>query len=610
MSTGRAADPSAAGRINRVIFQQFPESIRKLYGAAVVERNLASRHAKLCKLGESALAFMTSMALSDYRNRRHTDPDLKVENLLAGMKRISMGQYLQIFRVTTDAIQPALFDYKLSRPDTCEAICRFFSAYSAIEDAIELEAQNLRRIVSQRLETPARANWLSFWEKLVEYRNRSEGHPATYNWPITHTDYYAIMSPLLEEALVEALTAPHVERVFADHPVATLSHITYADDSYIHEVYGEDLGLPFGSEITLDRSVTDVWSHEGWKAEVGCQLMLGKMPSGAYEISGLMHDLVASGPPPSLAASTPIEPRVVVSSGGSTSPWRVATGTASGTCGELVQGFTSEGQPFHVTCPIAKTATVTVTVRSAPETMITQIDPALSKLAQSLRQTSLHLELEPLEIRVEHWSDLDIGKGMGSSTADIVAGARALAAVADRTLTPQQLAEIATSIESSDGSMYPGIVAFNQKKGNVLHEFSWWPQFVILMVTPSQVFNTESANFGGKDKFGKDFDQILEDLWTASLQCETKPFVDAASRSARLNQRFVPNPYYALLEDRVSDFGALGINVGHTGTVLGLLFDAADDSAMKAAAAASVELQRLLPNTAKIDITLTPRSPE
>ncbi|MGH3869025.1 MAG: hypothetical protein ACRDQ4_23480 [Pseudonocardiaceae bacterium] len=610
MNAGQAADFPVTGRINRVIFQQFPAPPREFYRAAVVERNLASRHAKLCKLGESALSYMASLALSDYRNRRHTDPEPKVEALLSGLNRISMGQYLQIFRVATDAIQPALFDYKLSRPDACVAIRRFFSACSAVEDAIELEAQNLRRIVSQRLETPVRANWLGFWEKLVEYRNRSEGHPATYNWPIAHADYYAIMSPLLEDALVEALTGPHVERVFADHPIATLSHIAYADDSYVHEVYGEDLGFPFESEITLDRSIADVWSQEGWRAEAGCQLILEKLPSGAYEINGLMHDLVSSGPPSSLAASTTIEPRVVVSSAGSTSPWRAATETASGTCGEMVQGFTSEGQPFHVTCPIAKTATVTVTVRPAPDFMITQIDPGLSKLAQSLRQTALFLELEPLEIRVEHWSDLDVGKGMGSSTADIVAGARALAAVADRTLTPQQLAEIATSIESSDGSMYPGIVAFNQKKGNVLHEFSWWPQFVILMVTPPQVFNTESANFGGKERLGKEFDQILDDLSAGSSRREAKAFADAATHSARLNQRFVPNPYHALLADRLGEFGALGINVGHTGTVLGLLFDAADDSAMKAATAASIDLQKLLPNTVKIDITLTPTAPE
>jgi uncharacterized protein involved in propanediol utilization len=96
----------------------------------------------------------------------------------------------------------------------------------------------------------------------------------------------------------------------------------------------------------------------------------------------------------------------------------------------------------------------------------------------------------------------------------------------------------------------------------------------------------------------------------AAPRHDVAAFADAATRSATINQQFVPNPYHALLEDRIDGFGALGINVGHTGTVLGLLFDATDGSAMKAAATASMELQRLLPSAAKIDITLTPKSPE
>ena len=568
MSAG-GADVPAAGRTSRLIFQQYPAPIRRLYATVVTERSPAARHAKLCKLGEGALAYLASMALSDYRNRRHADPDPKVESVLAGMKRISMGQYLQIFRVATDSIQPALFDYKLSRPDSCPAISRFCAAYSAIEEAIELEAQNLRKIVAQRLEAPRRCAWLAFWERLVEYRNRSEAHPATYNWPVGHADYYSIMTPILESALVEALTAPHVERVFRDHPVATLANITYGQDRYLHEVAGEDLGLPFEAQISLDRSVTDVWSQDAWKARPGSALMLARLPSGAYEISGLMHDLAASGPPPSLAAGIPAShaswwpARGRRARGGPRRRPRRAPAVSS--CRDSPR----RGVPFHVTCPIAKTATVTVTARPAPEFTITQVDPGLSKIALALRRAATLLELEPLEIRVEHWSDLDVGKGMGSSTADITAASRALAAVADRALSPAQVAKIATSIESSDGSMYPGLVAFNQKTGDVLEQFSWWPQFAVVMITPPQVFNTESANFSGKELLGAQFDDILDSLRTAAAKRDAAAFAQAATRSASINQRFVPNPYYALLEDRADGFGALGINVGHTGTVVG-----------------------------------------
>lgn len=229
-----------------------------------------------------------------------------------------------------------------------------------------------------------------------------------------------------------------------------------------------------------------------------------------------------------------------------------------------------------MTCPIAKTTTVALRVRPAADFAITRIAPKLDKLGQSLRATAALLELEPVEIRVERWSDLDVGKGMGSSTADIVAAARALAAVAGRPLSTAELAKIATSIESSDGSMHPGMVAFNQKTGHVLEEFSWWPQFRIIMITPAQVLSTESAAFTGKEKLGRRFDEILNQLRAAAVNRDARAFALAASRSARLNQRFVPNPCYPLFADRLDELGAVGLNVGHTGTLLGLLFDARD----------------------------------
>ena len=122
---------------------------------------------------------------------------------------------------------------------------------------------------------------------------------------------------------------------------------------------------------------------------------------------------------------------------------------------------------------------------------------------------------------------------------------------------------------------------------------------------PAAGFQYRISGFSGKEKYGTEFDEILSGMWDAATRHDALAFADAATRSARINQRFVPNPFHALLEDRIGEFGALGINIGHTGTVAGLLFDAADDSAMKAAASAAMELHHLLPSGTKVDITLT-----
>lgn len=172
---------------------------------------------------------------------------------------------------------------------------------------------------------------------------------------------------------------------------------------------------------------------------------------------------------------------------GSTPPPRLTgMGPAVGTCGELMQGVTSIGEPFHVTCPVEKRATVRLTVRPASEFAVLPTGPPLAKLERALYETAALLGLVKLEVQVEHRSELEVGKGMGSSTADIVVAARALASAVGRSLSADALGRIATSIESSDGSMHEGMVAFNQKNGHLLKRYAWSPQFVICMVIPAQ----------------------------------------------------------------------------------------------------------------------------
>jgi L-threonine kinase len=332
---------------------------------------------------------------------------------------------------------------------------------------------------------------------------------------------------------------------------------------------------------------------------------LNKLPSGVHGIAGPFRDRAATGlPVPTVAVPDPA-PRVVASGGRSRGAWSVAVGTALGTCGELLQGFTSAGTPFHVTCPIQKSATVTLRVRPADEFTVSRLPAGHAKLQQSLHETAKLIGLDPVEVRVEQRSDLDVGKGMGSSTADIVAAARALATIGGRELSPDELARIATSIESSDGSMHPGMVAFNQKSGDVVRRYRWWPRFVICMIVPVQGLDTESARFSGKEVHGPEFDDLLDRLDRASEERDAAAFAEVATRSAELNQQFVPNPVYSLVADRVGEVGADGVNLGHSGTVVGLLFDASKPTANRLAAAAAVSLERMVPSGARVEVTVS-----
>jgi L-threonine kinase len=276
----------------------------------------------------------------------------------------------------------------------------------------------------------------------------------------------------------------------------------------------------------------------------------------------------------------------------------------------------SDGRTFHVTCPITKSSTVTIRLRESDEWQITGAPPERQKLATAIRSTAGVLGLGPCTVHVRHGTELDVGKGLGSSTADIVAAARAVAAAVGGELSAAELAGIATSIEASDGSMYPHIVAFDQMGGGLIRHFDWWPQLAVVMVTPSTTLDTASADFTGQDGLGPQFDRIMADLDEAVLAHDGVAFARAATESAAFNQQFVPNDWHDVLAREYESLGADGVNVAHSGTCSGLLFVLPERHAstyrmavgavLRNASYAAGRLRALLPGDVRVDLSMTP----
>jgi L-threonine kinase len=259
--------------------------------------------------------------------------------------------------------------------------------------------------------------------------------------------------------------------------------------------------------------------------------------------------------------------------------------TAPGTCGELVQGFCGTGKPFHVTCPINVYASAKLVVHDAPRFSISGLPDYAAKMRRAIEHTARFFKLDKVCVDVEHHTSLETGKGMGSSTADILSVATALANACGKELTVRELAMIATSIESSDGTMYPGIVAVNHKNGELLQTFEWWPELHIAMIVPTEILDTAHVRFTGKAALASRFDEILATLQHASVNADEEAFAQAALESAILNQEFVPNAYFEKLKNRISELGAIGLNVAHTGTMVGVLFNSSDEGGYRCKAA-------------------------
>ena len=106
----------------------------------------------------------------------------------------------------------------------------------------------------------------------------------------------------------------------------------------------------------------------------------------------------------------------------SSKPMGRVTVRVPGVCGELVQGMLGN-QHFLVTCPVDFYSRVTVEVQSgevqADEGKITA-PPDCPKSIAAVKNTLAQLEQENLDATLTISNPIPRGKGMGSSSADVI----------------------------------------------------------------------------------------------------------------------------------------------------------------------------------------------
>lgn len=181
---------------------------------------------------------------------------------------------------------------------------------------------------------------------------------------------------------------------------------------------------------------------------------------------------------------------------------------------------------------------------------------------------------------------------MASSTADVVACVRALAAASAETLSPSAIGRLAASIEPTDAIMHDGVVIADHSTGECLRRPAWTPQFAIAMFVPPATRKTTAGLHPGQVERQTDYAALLDAIDDAVRAEDAAAFASAATRSAVLNEAFVPNPLLQAILARPTQRGALGYCVGHSGTVCGVLFPAGTEGTEFAGAA----VDRLLPH--------------
>jgi uncharacterized protein involved in propanediol utilization len=173
-----------------------------------------------------------------------------------------------------------------------------------------------------------------------------------------------------------------------------------------------------------------------------------------------------------------------------------------------------------------------------------------------------------------------VGLGMGSSTSDVIAATRAVTDCYGVRLAPEEIARLAVLAErASDSIMIDDrVVLFAHREGRVLEVLGYGlPPLVVVGCVSQTAPCVDTLEFPQAEYDEREvatFQVLRAALRRAVSTGDASLLGRVATASARINQRFLPKPELDFLIGLSSQVGATGVQVAHSGTVVGLLFDA------------------------------------
>ncbi|HVG21893.1 MAG TPA: hypothetical protein VNI02_22850 [Blastocatellia bacterium] len=265
---------------------------------------------------------------------------------------------------------------------------------------------------------------------------------------------------------------------------------------------------------------------------------------------------------------------------------REGCGNANSHHGEILQGMyvDAEGRLHRALISLICDARGSQAKYHPSGDNILNVNPVWKVKARRAAELTLdHLNIRHRGGLLTIKSNIPVGWGLGSSTSDVTAAIRAVADAFGERLPSRCIAQLAVKAEvASDPLMFGDrAVLFAHREGNVIEDFGE-------CLPPLEVvgFNTDPNGNGidtvtyrpaRYDWWDIEAFRAMIGLMRKAVQVQASHLVGrVASASARINQRHLPKPYFDRLERLADDVGAVGIQVAHSGTVAGFLFDPRD----------------------------------
>lgn len=272
-----------------------------------------------------------------------------------------------------------------------------------------------------------------------------------------------------------------------------------------------------------------------------------------------------------------------------------STGSSFASFGEITQGRLSNGEDFLVTLPVNLWSRCHLSWTPIQGHSVIQMPDAEHDKAHTVAEQLLTRLNRNVGVRVNlrFSRDMPVGKGLSSSTADMLAVVRAFQQVFDFTLSETEVSHLFAQVEPHDALHYDSCVAYNHRNGRLLKHLGYIPDFCIVGVDSGGRLST--LDYNRNLNFSSDqlraYDQLYAELLVAFAQRSDAAIAGCASRSAELHCERIANKLLPALLNQSDELRALGVIATHSGTCAGLML--AGDSAAEEVNAVADKLSGL-----------------
>ena len=249
-------------------------------------------------------------------------------------------------------------------------------------------------------------------------------------------------------------------------------------------------------------------------------------------------------------------------------------GICPASCGEFVQGIVKDKE-YLSSYAIDRYSIVTL------EERIEDVKKGPLKARKAIEEVFKYFNLPKKELKhisIDINSEIPISKGMASSTADIGATIKAALNLIGKNLDEYEISRLATEIEPTDSIYIKENTIFNPLDANVIKKLGILDTGKVLILEPNETLSTKyirkRENYNKLKKQNKYIIEYAFKLLEEGIKKKDLNLIgQACNISSIANENIHKKKYLNEIMDISNEYGAYGVNIAHSGTVIGILLE-------------------------------------